>query len=336
MKKLLLLILTLVTVTLVACGGQNPTGPVFDPFIGGQNGLVLEFIPGMPPVEEGAILDNGKSSFSIGLKLDNQGEYDIDPADGDLLYARVRGILPGQFDLTPADLEVQYSDPLRGARKNIDGSILDGQFATVSFDNLRYLPDSQGDVPKTFVVDVCYDYSTKSTTSVCVADDVTDAITSDSSKSICTISGPKATRNSAGPVQVTEFKQQPQGANKISVIFTVSHVGMGDIYKWHGTNADPCDDSLTNQDEQDQVLLEISLPDQSQAVIECTGGFTNSGTTSTGVVRLYDGNPRTVTCSIEEASGQTGLVYEDLLQIDMFYRYTESLKKTINIKNAGN
>ena len=34
----------------------------------------------MPPEEPGAILDNDKSSFSIGVKLDNAGEpiYDYD------------------------------------------------------------------------------------------------------------------------------------------------------------------------------------------------------------------------------------------------------------------
>lgn len=334
MKKILLITLVLLTTFVVACGPSAPTGPVFDPFVGGTDGISMEFIPGMPPAEDGAILDNGKSAFSVGVKIQNKGEYDFEPTDGDMLNLRLRGILPEQFNVGQSDLEKQLTDPLPGSRKNIDGSTLPGQFTTLSFDDLSYLPDAQGDIPKTFVVDMCYDYMTKSTTPICVASDVTGALTSEDDKAICLLNGMKTTKNSGGPVQINEFKQQPQGGSKITLTFTVSHVGLGEIYEYQGTNVDPCDDSVTNQ-ERNEVMLDISLPDQTSAKISCGSAFTGSDTAISGSVKLFEGNPRIVTCTIEETSGQAGRIYEDLLEVNMYYRYGQSLKKTVNVKDIG-
>lgn len=337
MKKILLVSLLLITVLLAACSEETPQGPQLNPWVGGQEALQLELVPGMPPSEEGAILDNDKSSFSIGVKVTNAGEYDILPStNNDFLGARVRGILPSQFNVVQADLEKTITDPLQGAKKNMDGSVTGGQFTTATFNDLRYQPDSQGDVPKKFVVDVCYDYQNKATVPVCIAQDVTNAITSDQAGEICDISGSKNAKNSGGPIQVTEFKQQPQGGNKISVIFTISHLGNGKIYEYQSSQVNACDDSLSGISQQDNVLVDVSLPPQSSSTIDCAGQFTNAGSTSRGTVKLFDGNPRSVTCSIEETSGQQNLVYEDLLDIAMSYRYQESLRKSVVIKDAGN
>lgn len=333
MKKIIVITLALITMMLVACGPSTPTGPTFNPFVGGTEGLAMEFIPGMPPTTDGAILDNGNTAFSIGVKINNKGEHDIDPAN-DLVDLRLRGILPSQFNIQEADLEKQLEDPLPGVKKNVDGTTLPGQFTTMSFDDLSYLPDAQGDVPKTFVVDLCYDYKTKSTTAICVASDVTGSLTSEDDNAICTLTGMKTTKNSAGPVQISEFKQQPQGGSKITLTFTVSHVGMGEIYQYQGNNANPCDDSITNQERND-VRLDISLPDETAATINCGSAFSGTGTEISGTVKLFEGNPRIVTCTIEEGSGQDELIYEDLLEIDMYYRYAQSDRVTVNVKDMG-
>ncbi len=335
MKRILLISMVLfLTMFLVACTDSPDTIP-YDPFVGGTEGVTMTFVDGMPPIEEGAILDNGKSTFSVGLKLTNVGEYDI--AEDGFLDLRLRGILPEQFGVTYDDLIILLDEPLPGAKKNLDGTTLPGQFTTVSFDELSYLPDAQGDIPKTFVIDLCYDYATKSSTPICVAGDVTGAITNKKDKEICLVNGIKTTKNSGGPVQVTEFKEQPQGGNKVSVLFTVSHVGTdGKIFKFEGDNENPCDDSLTNQAEKDEVKLHIYLPDQTSATINCNGGtFDDGGVETTGYVKLFEGNPRTVTCTITESSGNSDVIYEDLLEIDMYYRYGQTAKKTVIVKDLG-
>lgn len=326
-------------VFLAACAEDEEQGPLFDPFVGGTQGVAMEFVEGMPPLEAGAILDNGKSQFSVGVKLSNEGEQDInteDSEDIDFLNVELKGILPEQFDITQADLKKTLTEldiPLKASKKNIDGSILPGQFATVSFDGLSYLPDAQGDIPKTFLVDLCYDYRTKSTTPVCVASDVTGAITSNADREICLVNAAKDTKNSGGPVQITDFKQLPQGSNKISIIFTISHVGTGQIYKFQGSSENVCDDSLSNV-ERNKVWLELSLADQSNSEITCMGDFSSGGNIVEGEVTLFEGNPRTVTCTIEENSAED-IIYEDLLEVDMYYRYQQTDQITVTIKDLG-
>jgi len=338
-KAIIITLVVLLTLFVAACSKEAPTGPTFDPFVGGTEGVQMDFVEGMPPLEDGAILDNGKSQFSIGLKLSNVGEQDINTANDDginYLVLQLKGILPEQFGLKYPDLHKDIRDldiPLQSAKKNIDGSILPGQFATISFDGLSYLPDAQGDIPKTFLVDVCYDYRTKSTTPICVASDVTGSITSNADKSVCLINAAKVTKNSGGPVQITDFKQLPQGGSKISIIFTVSHVGTGQIYKFEGDDEKPCDDSLSNV-ERNKVWLELSLPNQSNSKISCMGDFSSNGKKVEGEITLFEGNPRTVTCTIEEQSPED-IIYEDLLEVNMYYRYGETKQVTVNVKDLG-
>lgn len=339
-KAIIIALVVLLTLFIAACNTQKePTGPTFDPFVGGTEGVRMEFVEGMPPLQDGAILDNGKSTFSIGLKLSNVGEQDINTDNDDeinYLVLQLKGILPEQFGLTYPDLTKDVRDltiPLQAAKKNVDGSILPGQFATISFDGLSYLPDAQGDIPKTFLVDVCYDYRTKSTTPICVASDVTRSITSDADKAICLVNAAKVTKNSGGPVQITDFKQLPQGGSKISIIFTVSHVGTGQIYKFKGDETNPCDDSLSNV-ERNKVWLELSLPDQSSEKISCMGDFSSNGKKVEGEITLFEGNPRTVTCTIDEQSPED-IIYEDLLEVDMYYRYGQTAQTTVTVKDLG-
>lgn len=328
MKKAILISLVLLSTFLAACTGGNTGITAFDPFIGGSEGIRMEFIQGQPPQEEGAILDNGQSSFAVGVQLTNIGEHDID--EGDFLEVELRGILPEQFNVGLADLTKGLEDPLPGARKNLDGSIIPGQFGVISFEGLSYLPDARGDIPKTFQVDLCYDYKTFSSTPVCVADDVTNALTDIEDKEICQINGIKTVKSSGGPVQVTDLKQLPQGGSRISVIFTLSHVGNGRIYKVGSPNR--CDDNLRNTD-RNKVDVLVSLPGTSSASVECQS-FDTAGDSSAGEVILWEGNPRTVTCTIEGNSG-ANIIYEDLLDIELSYMYEQTSSVTALVKDIG-
>ncbi len=327
---LLLLALLLPMLFITACNNQQPTGPKLDPFVGGTKGVTMQFIEGMPPTQEGAILDNGKTSFSIGLKLTNEGEHTI--AEGDFLQLSLKGILPALFNTTDADTKVQLQSPLAGAKKNIDGSTFPGQFTTLSFDNLRYLSNAVGDIPKTFLVELCYDYGTKSTTPICLAGDTTSAIVDPQSQKICQLSGDKQTMNSGAPVQVTHFKQMPQGEDKISVIFQVEQVDpSGKIFKYNSANE--CDTSITNSD-RNVVHVTLSLPPESNAQITCPGVSTGTGSIAEGDIILYEGNPRTVTCTIK-GNAAPGVTYEDLLSVDLSYRFWQTSEINILIKDLG-
>jgi hypothetical protein len=329
--KTLLVMLLVLALFVTACSNDgNQPAHRFDPFVGGTQGILFEFIEGMPPTQEGAILDAGKTAFSVGAKLTNVGEHTIE--EGDFLQLQLRGLLPEQFDITENDMIIFLEGPLPGARKNIDGTILPGQFTTLSFDNLRYLPDTRGDLPKTFQVELCYDYSTMSTTPICVAGDTTSAITDPNSQDICQITGSKQTKNSGGPVHIVDFKQMPQGDDKISIVFTVSQMDVrGKLFASGSDNG--CDLSLTNTDK-NKVGIKLSLPTESAAQITCPGITTGFASIAEGEIILYEGNPRTVTCTVK-GNAQPGVVYEDLISIDLFYRYGQMDQKTIVIKDLG-
>ncbi len=331
-KKILLLLLVMSMFILAACSSNGqPTGPSFNPFLGGTDSLVSSYIPGQPPKEEGAILNRGRTPFSIGLEISNKGEYDIDPSAGDLIDVRVKGLQPTQFGVTSSDLEQQVTAPLRGASRSFDGTRIEGELTLVSFDNLNYMPPSQGDIPRSFVTQVCFDYATLSTSAICLADDVTGSITSQSAREICTISGAKQTRNSAGPLHVVNMRQQASGGNRVNVMFDVTHVGQGEIYRYRGNNANPCDDAIANP-EKHEVYVEVSLPAGSTANIECSG-LTSTGLMASGHIRMFS-RDRSVTCTIEDTSGQAGLIYEDMLQVDLYYRYLLRYPNHIIIKDA--
>jgi hypothetical protein len=339
MKKSTIIGILLLSLVLAACSGNgDAAGPTYNPYIGGQQGVEMDFIEGLPPTGEGAILDAGRSEFGVGLRLTNVGEYDIAPED---LTLELRGILPAQF--TPEGENFDFKKSLAdedetmgefpGARKAFDGSILEGQFATITFEGLSYQPDSRGDTIKNLQLALCYEYGTQTTTPVCISGDTTAASTDANDQSICAISGAKKVQNSGGPVQITEFKQLPQGKNKISVVFTITHVGQGNIYEPGSVGTDTaCDDSITNQ-KRNKVRVNVSLDEASGADVACTGGFDETNDGATGLINLFEGNPRTVTCTI--TADESTSIYEDLINIDLEYAYGEETERTIVIKDLG-
>lgn len=330
MKKFLLIVLVAMTLALSACGQETPNGPVFAPFIGGTQAIEMEEVPGMPPSEVGAILDNGNSPFGIQLRLNNVGEYDIDTNAGDELFLELSGISPSHFGITESDLTQELDAPLPGARKIIGGNIQPGQSTVLTFEGLSYEADAMGDTPITYNLNLCYDYETRSTTQICMVGDVTGALVNEKQQEICKVNEQKKPFNSAGPVQVIEVNQIPQGGSKVTVIIKIGHVGTGEIFKAGSDNG--CSYALQNPD-RNKVDVRVYLPDQSDANIQCAG-FTSTGHEATGEVTLFEGTPRTVTCNVESTGGSK-TYYQDLLGVDMRYRYGETLQNTITITDVG-
>ena len=330
MKKIALIALVAMALMLTACGEQTPTGPTFQPFIGGTQAIEMEMVPGMPPTDVGAILDNGNSPFAIQLRLNNIGEYDIDTDNGDELFLELTGISATHFGITQADLTQILDAPLPGARKIIGGNVQPGQSTVLTFEGLTYEADAMGDTPITYNMNLCYDYETRSTTQICMVGDVTGALVNEKQQEICKVNEQKIPHNSAGPVQVIEVSEIPQGGSKVTVIIKVGHVGTGDIFKAGSSNG--CAYNIQNAD-RNKVALRIYLPDQSQADLQCAG-FTSNGHEAIGEVTLFEGTPRTITCNIE-STGSINTYYQDLLGVDMRYRYGEILQNTIIITDVG-
>ncbi|MFP4645366.1 MAG: hypothetical protein ACLFNB_01855 [Candidatus Woesearchaeota archaeon] len=342
MRKLLLpLFIVLIAITLTAC--NDDTGSNEDkvkPFIGGTRGISMEFVEGAPPQ---SILDAGQTTFSIQTRLTNEGEQNIE-MDGDVNYLEVsvEGIVPQQFGL-PADddLKLELQDDLQGGKKYPDGTVNPGSSTILSWDGLSYPSDLQGNDEKSFLVNLCYDYMTKSTSRICLSDDSSSALFDKQSKDICDITAPKTTYNSGGPVHVQNVRQNTAGGNKVSVMFDVVHVGNGAVYEFGEAECDP---SLNNRKNKGKVDVTASLPESTPASISCGRSWENDGSNEvSGAITLLgsesddeDGGRQstTVNCIIESDAGGT-VVYDESLSIDLKYRYSQNERKTITIKDVG-
>ena len=313
---------------LAACGQQQDTG-LTDPFIGGNVGLNMYLMNGMPPP---TVFDGGSNPFPIGVVLENAGEADIGPntanpsAANAFLEVRLEGILPQNYGITEAQLVQTPTQPIRGAKKNFDGTILPGDVYNAIWQPLNFAPDLQGNQAAAFRIVACYDYRNFASAQLCMANDVLQNV---QDSTICTLSGPKPVANSGGPLHVTEVTQNPMDANKIQVNFKIQHDGTGE---WFGRDANEhCDSSVRNIN---KYKTHVKVTTQNQAAntnILCY----RLGGTNEGDLTMYQGAPQMVTCVITGAASGAR-IYPLPLNIELSYRYGEFIEDQFVIQAVPN
>ena len=326
---------------LSGCGptDQGNTIDLTNRFVGGTVGINTYFLEGLPPA---VVHDNGQFPFSVAVVLENLGETDIVPGSTHgFLRVELEGINPNQWgavanptatsDGADDALLVQtLQTPLRGARKNFDGSILPGEITTLAFEGLNYMPNIRGNVDYTIRASICYDYQTLSTTLLCIKDDVLESIQDDS---ICSLTGEKFPQNTGGPVQVTSMIQLPLAENRVQVNFVIEHVGTGEFYgNMIGAESDgeTCSPSVSNFNKH-WVNVAIDPLSDSRLSINCPrlGG-------SDGNVKLYQGAPQTISCIITRDGESQGRIYQDLLEVVLNYRYGQFIETPILVQDVSN
>ncbi len=384
------------------CTGGTPSAPdVTEPFIGGNGGLSLSFQLGQPPPE---IFDNKQYPFTLGVQVENLGEADVGylPA-GDtknsFVLMRVVGINPAQFIVAPegwtvdnlersmyywfgrydiAGLNPELNVALRGAKKNFDGTVIAGDTNTVIFPDVtgytdldlayNYIPDIRGNDNIVMRAEACYDYSTLSTTKVCIKDQVLTNIQDDT---ICQLVGPKEPKNSGAPVHVSSLTQTPIGQGRIQAHFVIEHVGNGNLFRRAenqlkaGEEADqcydtlneawnphdcvpakwPCDASSANPSRDVvHVRTYMMLPDNTGSMLPSDDPFfndvrpikcSNFQGQSQGEIKLYQGSPTPVTCTIYTANLGGSGTYTDTFYVELEYTYGDYIETPILIKDVS-
>ncbi len=302
------------------CTNNNQNaGPDFAPFDGGTEGISIKFQEGLPPNQ---IYDNGKFPFSVGIELENKGEYDFSPSN-DFGELELLGFNPEYFGSPKTKQVIDFE--LKGKKKNFEGTVLNGGKEYITFEDFNYNLDIQGNDLLKIRAKFCYDYETKTHTKVCIKENTFEDSTENDE--LCKINEIKSPKNSGAPVHVSTLSELPMGQNKIQVLFTISHVGTGTIYKLGTT----CDDSVTNTDK-NKVYAKVSLPDGTDAAIKCPQLSGNTAKTE-GFVTLYDGEPTTVTCTIETPTGNK--IYEPILYITLDYLYGQYVDKQVEVKDVS-
>ncbi|MBN2421847.1 hypothetical protein JXB41_01355 [Candidatus Woesearchaeota archaeon] len=320
MKKEILMIIFCFLFLFSSCQEGDTETEVVTPYIGGEEGLQMKFVEGMPP---DYIFDNGGYEFGIGVQLDNVGEDDIEE---DEAYIEIIGINPKDFNLNSQDdLKKNLDSDLTGAKKNFEGTELPGGRTVVEFAGLNYVDDLHGNAGIKIRAELCYKYRTYTSTKLCIKKEVLENIASDK---ICDLTGDKTPVNSGGPVHITSLKETPMGENKIQMAFVIENVKSvpGTIFK-RGTE---CDDSLNNP-ELNKVWVEIKT-DIDGVKPECSG-LQESTDKSKGYVTLYSGEPRTVTCSLDLSGVDS--IFEKVFEIELEYNYLQYLERPLEIRDVS-
>nr|MCK4930179.1 hypothetical protein [Nanoarchaeota archaeon] len=324
--KALVILTAIVTLFLVtSCVPTQPTGiDLSKAYIGGTVGLNAYLIEGMPPP---MVHDAGSFPFGVGIAVENLGEVDVGPGtDNPFVMVRLEGINPEQFGMTDAGMQQMLASALHGARRNFDGTIFPGEITTVTFEPLNYGPDIHGNAQFTIRADVCYDYETISTSMICIKDDVLENL---QDISICTLSGEKFPQNTGGPLHVTSVVENPMAENKVQVNFIIEHVGIGEFFgRPEGGEEENCDFSVRNFNKY-FVDVEVEPLSDSGMTISCS----RFGGGNSGRVKLYQGAPTTISCTIERTRSSAGRIYQDLLNIKLKYRYGQFIEIPIIIQD---
>jgi len=320
LKKWYLLLMVFLLVFVAGCDESNKSSLGFSPYVGGNRGISLEFISGAPP---DVIFDNGQYPFSVSVKINNQGEHDIEQDAG---FLEIRGISPEEFGVTSANLR-QPIPEIRGTRKSSDGSVLEGQMDVVTFDDLKYVQNIIGNIPiNNFRVRACYDYSTKASSQLCIKEGMVDGM---KGNEVCMVNEEKRVVNSGAPIQVSNLRSTSKGKSGIQISFDIVHLG-AQGNRWFPAGDPTCDDRLTNQN-QYKVKVDVGSIINERYPAQCSGGTFNGG--SSGEVTLFNGESIKVICSFE--IGEQTSDFETRLNIELSYRYLQHIEKGITIKDLG-
>lgn len=310
-----------VTFLVSGCTQQTTTSTTF---VGGKDGLQTSFLTGNPP---DSIYDGSNFVFAIIVRLNNAGESDIKSQDG---YVSISGLDPASFGIPT--FQKNFPSDLRGTQKNADGTKLGGDTATVEFGNLKYLPTIQGNIVSTVLADVCYKYSTRITSQICIKNDpqqLTDV-------KICNTDGETNPQNSGAPLQVTSLREYFAGQGKVGVTLTISHVGSGDAF-FKDTET-KCDDTLSNP-EKDRILVTlkpVSIGGR-QVTPQCLG-LSDPVAQNKGYVLLArdstnKASSQAITCIIDTSG--TSSIFQVPVDAQLDYRYLQHIEVPITIKHLA-
>ncbi len=305
-KKIILTVMLMVLV--IATGCTSSSKKKENPFVGGTNGVLINFMESAPPDE---VFDGGGFPFNVIVKLSNEGEYTV-PQNNIKLW--LIGIDPAEFGLRASDFVKQPTEDLIKVSRDDSGNKIPSIPVEIEFPEFNYLGKVSGEVTYNIIAKICYNYQTLANAKLCIKNNLLD-----SSATVCKLSEDKPVYSSGAPIQVTSFKQSISGKDKISFEFTVEQKGNGNVFR----NGMECNDIFANRD---KVFVSI---DSGIPGLMCTG-FTGG---NFGFITIFEGK-RTVSC-IQQIDITEQKAYEKQLTITLNYDYMEMKSKPILIKKSG-
>ena len=308
MRRLFLVFMIGLLLVLTGCEqGEAPSSTT--PFLGGTTGLLINFLEDAPPQE---VYDGGAFPFDIVIKLRNDGESDVLAKDAQV---KISGLNPAEFGKQASGLVKHPDEDLVRTYKDAEGNLVEGTITYVSFEGFNYGGTMSGNIQFPIRADVCYKYSTKAISKLCIKKDLTDT----SEDSLCIVPEEKQVFNSRAPLQVTSLKESVRGADTVGFAFKVEHMGNGDLFQ----QGSVCD--TTGITYENKIWVEV---DTGMAGVKCTG--LTGGTANSGYITIYSGE-RTITCTQPAASE---IDYEKAIEITLTYDYKEDITTQLLLKHT--
>lgn len=322
MKKIIMLVLlSAMLVFATGCNKQQETtGVTGSQFVGGSQGLTIQFAEGTPPEK---VLDQNQP-FGVSIRLTNVGDHDIETLSD--ATVTISGIDPADFGVSEGDMKQDVPEELRGAQKDSEGNPVSGTDLVLDFPAsgaaLQHQKEIAGSVTYNVRADVCYRYGSVSNTKLCILEDILG--TSGRESSLCTIAEDKPLDNSGAPVQVDAFRESVSSSTKVAFVFKVKHLGSGSV---HDPGSE-CDSAFTAKDKV-RVKVDTGLADG----LTCSGlqDSAGSGSTFEGTATLLNGE-REIRCT-QTVNSPTDI--EKLLRIDLDYDYKQHATKSLVVQHIG-
>jgi len=314
-KYLYAILIICVLFFIFGCEQEEKEGPTVTgkAFIGGTRGLDISFTSGAPPDE----VFDVNFPFSINVKLENVGEWDIDnPND---ITLSIIGIDPEDFGKTPAFLVQNSVVPMLGAKLDPQGNRIPGTITNLDFPELQYATTVAGKVEFIIRASACYEYGTKTNTKICILEDLLGVTRKSIEEAVCDPNEAKAYENSGAPVQISNVKQTVMGTDRISLSFDIQHVGQGAVFR----RDTECSTTIADKD---RVYVKV---DTGEPGIQCSG---IEGSGAEGFTTLFGGK-RSIICSQQLPIPRGD--FEKPITITLEYGYRQHVDKQLTVKHAG-
>lgn len=321
--KISYLIFILGVFLMVGCqgGGGGEGGAPRTPFIGGSNGILIEFEEGNPPDE---VIDDGSFGFQALVRLKNDGEFSVEQ---NRIKLNLVGIDPNDFSTSLNELKNKHpEDDLLSKRRDAEGNFIEGTISYVTFPNEydELVPRRfEGNIDFTLRAEACYQYETRAVSLLCVLSDLINY----RDDRFCDPSGNKPIYSSGSPIHVTNFRQSVSGKDKIGFNFDISHNNNGNVFKL-GDGSDFADcpkDSRERRNALNKVYVKVKtgIPN-----LKCVGLSGGSGTE--GYVRLTGGT-RSVACY--QGLGADRIDGNKEVTVTLEYNYEDYIESNILVKH---
>jgi len=322
MRKILVLLLVLLSLT--ACTQQSTTTKDLKVFTGTE-GIVMNFIPNMPPSQ---IYSSDQLNFLIEVK--NKGAYATVGSRTEGLTLRVylsgfdKDIFPELYGLDD-DVNGNYieEDSLEGKSEfNPDGGL-----KYIEKSTSINLPSGLDSFKTNFLVTTCYEYQTYATASVCI--DPKPYSTAIKEKA-CTVQDITLSGGQGAPVVITKIEEEAS-KDKVRFKIYIENKGNGRVFDITQRSDDkgvlkcnPYSEEGLKYQDIDQIKLETVFLSNEDIPLK------NCKPSKDGTVRLIDGKG-IVICEKDVSGTSTFLTP---LEIKFSYGYTSSIQKEVEILKA--